>query len=100
MNTLVTRLSGEECALVLVYEGDNLYTCGKQVDQVDIDVTVPLIFSAEGVICSRDYGDSVDHEPYKPPFRFTGTVKRVNFDLTGDAIEDAEAKMRRAMSKQ
>jgi arylsulfatase len=77
-----------------------LYTCGRQVDQVDIDVTVPLIFSAEGVSCGRDYGDSVDHEAYKPPFRFTGTINSVAYDLSGDAIEDAEAEMRRAMSKQ
>ena len=59
-----------------------MYTGGKQVDQVDIDITVPLIFSAEGVSCGRDYGDSVDHEAYKPPFRVTGSVKLVSFDLS------------------
>ena len=34
------------------------------------------------------------------PFDFTGTVKKVEFDLSGDAIKDAEAEMRRAMAKQ
>jgi arylsulfatase len=77
-----------------------LFVNGEQLGEVDIDVTVPLIFSVEGLSCGWDYGDSVDHEGYIPPFRFTGTVKRVTFDLSGDAIEDAEAEMRRAMAKQ
>lgn len=77
-----------------------LFINNRQVGAVDMDVTVPLIFSAEGVTCGRDYGDSVDHAAYKPPFRFTGTVKRVTYDLSGHAIEDAEAAMRRAMAKQ
>ena len=47
-----------------------------------------------------DYGDSVEKETYKPPFKFTGTIKQVAFDLSGDAIKDAEAEHRRAMAKQ
>ena len=66
-----------------------LFINGRQVGEADMDVTVPLIFSAEGVRCGRDYGDSVDHGAYTPPFRFTGTVKRVSFDLSGGAIQDA-----------
>jgi arylsulfatase len=65
-----------------------------------MDITVPIIFSAEGLTCGWDYADSVDHESYKPPFRFTGTIKRVSYDLSGNAIQDAEAEMRRAMAKQ
>jgi arylsulfatase len=77
-----------------------LFVNRKQVGEVDMDVTVPLIFSAEGLSCGRDYGDSVDKETYKPPFKFTGTIKQVTFDLSGDAIQDAEAEHRRAMAKQ
>jgi arylsulfatase A-like enzyme len=73
---------------------------GEVVGSVDMDVTVPLIFSAEGMTVGRDYGDSVSKAIYQPPFDFTGTVKQVTFDLSGDAIEDAEAERRRAMSKQ
>jgi len=35
-----------------------------------------------------------------PPFEFTGTIKRVTVDVSGEAIEDAEAEVRRAMAKQ
>jgi arylsulfatase len=77
-----------------------LFMNGQQVGQVDMDVTVPLLFSAEGMSCGQDYGDSVDHQGYAPPFRFTGKIKRVKFDLSGEAIHDAEAEMRRAMARQ
>ena len=65
-----------------------------------MDVTVPFLLSIEGISIGHDYGDSVDHDNYKPTFPFTGTVKQVTFDLSGDAINDAEAETRRAMSKQ
>ena len=73
---------------------------GKKVGSVDMDLTVPYLFSIEGISIGHDYGDSVDHDNYKPPFRFGGTVKQVTFDLSGDAIQDAEAEMRHALSKQ
>jgi arylsulfatase len=63
-------------------------------------VTVPLIFSAEGMTVGRDYGDSVSKAIYKPPFDFTGTVRRVTFDVSGEAIEDAEGERRRRMAEQ
>jgi arylsulfatase len=77
-----------------------LYVNGKQVGKVDMDVTVPFIFSIEGISIGHDYGDSVDHDNYMPTFPFTGTVKQVAFDLSGDAVKNAEAEMRHAMSKQ
>jgi hypothetical protein len=42
----------------------------------------------------------VDHQNYKPPFPFTGTVKTVTYDLSGDAIKNAEAETRRGMAHQ
>jgi arylsulfatase len=77
-----------------------LFINGQKVGEVDMDVTVPLVFSAEGQTCGLDHGDSVDPEAYKPPFKFTGTIKRVTIDVSGDVIEDAEAAVRRAMAKQ
>jgi hypothetical protein len=48
----------------------------------------------------HDYGDGVDHANYKLTFPFTGTVERVTFDITGDAVKNAEAQTRKAMSHQ
>ncbi len=77
-----------------------LFINGQQVGVVDMDVTVPLVFSAEGQTVGSDYGDSVEQAAYKPPFRFTGTIKRVLVDVSGDAIQDEEDEMRRALAKQ
>ena len=77
-----------------------LYVNGSKVGEVDMDVTVPNLFSAEGLTIGREYGDTVDRESYDPPFMFTGTVKSVTYDVSGDAIRDEDAVARRAMSKQ
>ena len=77
-----------------------MYTHGKQVGNVDIGVTVSQIFSGEGMSCGWDYGDRVEHEASTPPFKFNGTIKRVTYDLSGEAIQDAEGEMPQAMAKQ
>jgi arylsulfatase len=71
-----------------------LFVNGDKVGEVDMDITVPFLFSAEGLSVGSDYGDSVDHDNYRTTFEFTGTIKQVAFDLSGDAIEDAEATLR------
>jgi arylsulfatase len=77
-----------------------LYVNGRQVGEVDMDITVPFLFSAEGLSIGYDYGDSVDHDNYRTTFEFTGTIKQVTHDLSGDAIHDAKATIRHDLSKQ
>jgi arylsulfatase len=77
-----------------------IYVNDERVGSLDMDVTVPFLFSIEGLSVSHDYGDSVDHQNYKPPFPWTGSLEKVTFDLSGDAIENAEAETRRGMSHQ
>jgi arylsulfatase len=77
-----------------------LYVNGEEVGSVDMDVTVPFLFCIEGLSVSHDYGDSVDHANYQPPFPFTGTIEKVTYDLSGDAIRNAEAETRHTLSKQ
>jgi arylsulfatase len=71
-----------------------LFVNGNQVGSVDMDVTVPFLFSAEGLSIGSDYGDSVDHDNYRTTFDFTGTIKQVTFDLSEDALDDAEQLLR------
>ena len=73
---------------------------GKKVGTVDMDKTTPFIFCIEGVSVGYDYGDAVDHDHYKDSFPFTGTVKKVTYDVSGDAIHDAEAVARRLLGRQ
>jgi arylsulfatase len=73
---------------------------GTKVGSVDMDKTTPYIFCIEGVSVGYDYGSSVDQENYMDAFRFTGTVKKVTYDISGEAIHDAEAIARRLLGRQ
>ena len=37
---------------------------------------------------------------YSSPFRFTGTLRGVTVDVSGDLIADSESEMRMAMARQ
>jgi arylsulfatase len=37
---------------------------------------------------------------YDSPFEFTGTIRSVVFDVSGDVIQDDEAEMRRILARQ
>ena len=49
--------------------------------------------------CGYDFGEAVTHE-YETPFTFTGLIKQVTVDLSGDLIEDDEATARKLMAQQ
>jgi arylsulfatase len=58
------------------------------------------MFGTQGLSCGYDAGDPAAPEEYSGEFRFTGTIKRVTIDLSGELIEDAEADLRVAMARQ
>jgi len=72
---------------------------GELVGNAAFPTTVPITFGIEGLSCGYDFGEAVTHE-YKAPFRFTGTLKQVVTDISGDLIEDDEAKVRMLMAQQ
>ena len=63
--------------------------------------TVPNIFSSEGLTCGHDGGSRVAPDFYHDDFAFTGTLKRVTIDLSGeDLIPDSETDLKVAMARQ
>jgi arylsulfatase len=54
---------------------------------------------ASGVSVGQDSGAPVTDE-YKPPYAFTGTVHRVVYDVSGEAVVDHEAEIRIALARQ
>ena len=70
---------------------------GAPVGKGDLPVTIPL--SLRGVCVGSDAGAPVMTD-YKPPFAFTGTVKKALVDVTGEAIEDMAAKMKMYLARQ
>ena len=77
-----------------------LFVNGKQVGAGELSVTVPLTMGlGSGVAVGRDAGAPVG-DGYNPPFPFTGTLRRVAFDVSGEHVVDHEAELRAALAHQ
>ena len=77
-----------------------LYVHGELVGHTEIPMTVPFTFSASGgLTVGRDPGQSVT-KLYQAPFEFTGTIHNVIVEVSGELIEDSEAKIREVMARQ
>jgi arylsulfatase len=77
-----------------------LFIDGKEVGRGDLPVTIPLCLGlSSGAAVGADPGSPATLE-YKPPFKFTGTIKRVLVDVSGETIEDKEAQFRQVMARQ
>ncbi len=61
--------------------------------------TLPITFSIEGLSCGYDFGEAVTHD-YHTPFAFTGLIKQVTVDLSGELIEGDESRVRMLMARQ
>lgn len=77
-----------------------LFVDGERVGNGDLPVTIPLQLGlAAGVAVGADTGAPVMLD-YPSPFAFTGKVKKALIDISGDAVEDQEAKMRMYLARQ
>ncbi|HCU25283.1 MAG TPA: arylsulfatase [Deltaproteobacteria bacterium] len=73
---------------------------GKEVGRGDLPVTIPNVLGlGAGAAVGCDPG-SPTTPAYQPPFKFTGTIKRVQVDLSGETIEDKAARFRAMMARQ
>jgi hypothetical protein len=77
-----------------------LYINRKLVASLDMPYSILNMWGTEGLTCGYDGGDRVAAEEYGDEFRFTGTIKRVTLDLSGELIPDSEADMKIAMARQ
>ncbi len=73
-----------------------LFVDGSPVGTGDLPVTIPLNLGLSAGVCvGADAGAPVMTDAdYKPPFPFTGALKKALVDVTGEAIEDKAEKMR------
>ncbi len=77
-----------------------LYIDGDLVGQTDAPHTTPIFYELEGLTCGYDGGAPVLAGVYESPFEFTGTIRSVTVDLSGELITDEEAEMARIMAQQ
>jgi arylsulfatase A-like enzyme len=64
-----------------------LYFDGRLVADAEIPITTPVHFGLEGLSCGYDAGAAVV-PTYKPPFTFTGTIRKVTVNINPNLIED------------
>ncbi|MGI5860722.1 MAG: arylsulfatase [Myxococcales bacterium] len=77
-----------------------LYVNGDLGASIELPYTVPNAFGIIGLSCGYAAVDSVDPEQFQAPFTFTGTIKRVVLDVSGDVIVDHKAELDRMMAQQ
>ena len=77
-----------------------LYINGKLVGAISMPHSVLRMFGTEGLSCGYDGGDPVAPAEYSGEFRFSGILKRVTLDMSGELIPDSEADMKIAMMRQ
>jgi arylsulfatase A-like enzyme len=78
-----------------------LYIDQQLVGALELPYTVPNILSTEGLTCGADGGSSVAPAAYRDANPFTGTLKRVTIDVSGnDLIPDSETDMKVALARQ
>ena len=77
-----------------------LFVDGTEVGRGDLAVTSPFrLGQGAAMLVGADPGSSVTPE-YRPPFRFTGQLRRVIVDVSGEAVADHEAEMRVALARE
>jgi arylsulfatase A-like enzyme len=77
-----------------------LYIDGKLTGQAEIPLTMPLSLGlGGGFVCGADSGSPV-WDKYKSPFKFTGTIKGVTVDVSGELIKDDEMALKAIMMRQ
>ncbi|MFG1626718.1 arylsulfatase [Kribbella sp. NPDC049227] len=76
-----------------------LYVDETLVAQAEAPVTTPFILNPGALTCGANPGSPVTPD-YPSPFRFTGTLRTVTIDVSGDLITDTESELRAAMARQ
>jgi arylsulfatase len=77
-----------------------LYINDKLVGNLEVPYSTPNMFGMLGASCGYAAFDSVNPEVYEAPFRFTGEIKQVVIDVSGEVIKDEEAELKRLMTQQ
>lgn len=77
-----------------------LYINNNLVGNLEVPYTTPNMFGVLGASCGYAAFDSVAPEVYEVPFRFTGAIKQVVIDVSGEVIKDDEAELKRLMTQQ
>ena len=73
---------------------------GKAIAERELPYTIPLGPARAAQWSSASTRDRPVNPEYKSPFRFTGGLKRVVVDVSGEPVADHEAEMKTWLRKQ
>jgi arylsulfatase len=76
-----------------------LYVDGELTAEAEAPMTTPFMLNPGALTCGANPGSPVTPD-YPSPFRFTGTLRSVTVDVSGELITDSESEMRAAMARQ
>lgn len=76
------------------------YINDKLVASRGLPHTVPNLFGIIGLSCGYEAADSVNPDEYRAPFTFTGKIRQVELDVSGELIKEDEADLKRMMTQQ
>jgi len=76
-----------------------LYVDGALVANAEAPHTTPFLINPGALTCGANPGSPVTPD-YPSPFKFTGTLRKVTVDVSGELIHDPEAEMRAHMARQ
>jgi arylsulfatase len=69
----------------------NLFVDGEDLGSGDIPVTIPLLFGlGAGAVVGSDSGSPTMGDEYQAPFPYSGAIRKVLVDVTGESLEDHE----------
>jgi arylsulfatase A-like enzyme len=77
-----------------------LYINEELVGNLEVPYSTPQLFGVLGASCGYAAFDSVNPEVYQAPFRFSGEIKQVVIDVSGELLQDDEAELKRLMTQQ
>ncbi|MFV1962374.1 MAG: sulfatase-like hydrolase/transferase, partial [Acidimicrobiia bacterium] len=77
-----------------------LYVNDGLVASLELPYSTPNMFGVLGLSCGYAAFDTVDTSVYMAPFHFTGEIKQVVIDVTGELIKDDKAELNRLMAQQ
>ena len=97
------RVRTDRCAGPLNGRGASgnmqLYIDGALVGNAEAPMTTPFMFNPGALTCGANPGSPVSDD-YPSGFKFTGTLRTVTVDVSGELIHDPEAELRAHMARQ
>ncbi len=77
-----------------------LYFDDVLVGHGELEYTTPITTGVLGMSCGYAAFDSVDPDSYSAPFPFTGEIRELAIDLSGELTSHSEAELREVLAKQ